>query len=182
MGRTCQPWNNKGDFLPGFWIEFALFLFGFSTSLSLAGNLEHLTQVRHSSLKSSATHSCQCVQYFWVSRQFGSPYPGKAHPRQGQRYPVCSVFECSDNGMAASVWKLPLCTQMLMHAHTGGCTDTARESALEVDSGRKILCCTGDLNPCQYCAWLFSQTLYPLSCPCAYLVWGWGEASACLGH
>ena len=39
------------------------------------------------------------------------------------------------------------CTQMLMPAIAyGGCTDTVRESALEVDSGRKIPCRTGDSN------------------------------------
>ena len=37
------------------------------------------------------------------------------------------------------------------------------ESALEVDSGEKIPCRTGDSNPRQYCAWLFSRTLYQLS-------------------
>ena len=37
---------------------------------------------------------------------------------------------------------------MLMHAITGrGCTDTGRESAPEVDSGRKIPCRTEDLEP-----------------------------------
>ena len=45
----------------------------------------------------------------------------------------------------------------------GGCMDTVGQSALEVDSGRKIPCCTGDSNPHQYCAWLFSLTLYQLS-------------------
>ena len=44
------------------------------------------------------------------------------------------------------------------------CTDTVRESALEVDSGRKkIPRRTGDSNPRQYCAWLFSRTLYQLN-------------------
>ena len=37
--------------------------------LSLAGNSGRLTWVRHSSRKNSATHSCQCVQYFRVSKQ-----------------------------------------------------------------------------------------------------------------
>ena len=41
-----------------------------SSSLSLAGNSGHLTWARHSSRKSSATHSYQCVQYFRVSRQW----------------------------------------------------------------------------------------------------------------
>ena len=35
----------------------------------------------------------------------------------------------------------------------------------KTDSGRKILCRTGDSNPRQYCAWPFSQPLYQLSCP-----------------
>ena len=39
------------------------------------------------------------------------------------------------------------CAQMLMHAIAhGACTDTERESALKVDSGRKIPCRTGDSN------------------------------------
>ena len=41
------------------------------------------------------------------------------------------------------------CTRMLMHviAHRG-CANTMRQSALEVNSGRKILCCNRELNPC----------------------------------
>ena len=51
--------------------------------------------------------------------------------------------------------------RMLMHAIAhAGCTQTVRESAPEVDSGRKIPCRTGDSNPRQYCAELFSRTLY----------------------
>ena len=48
----------------------------------------------------------------------------------------------------------------------GGCADTVRESALEVDSGEGIPCHTRDLNPHQYCTWLFSQMLYQLRYPC----------------
>ena len=51
----------------------------------------------------------------------------------------------------------------------GGCVDTVRESALEVDSGRKIPCSTCDSNMCQYCAWPFSGTLYQLSCSLPHL-------------
>ena len=47
-----------------------------STCLSLAGNAARLTWVRHSSRKSSVTHSYQCVY-------------------------ICA---CPNNGMAASVW------------------------------------------------------------------------------
>ena len=73
--------------------------------------------------------------------------------------------------MAACVWNFyRVHIIMLMHvvAHVE-CTDTVREFALEVDSGRKILCLTGDSNPCQYCAWFTSRMLYPLSylCPTA---------------
>ena len=64
---------------------------------------------------------------------------------------------------------------MLMYA-IAHCTNTVRESAQEVDSGRKIPCRTGDLNPSQYCAWLFSPTLYPLSSPGP-----WVTASGWLG-
>ena len=56
---------------------FSFFLLFFSTSLSFAGNSGHLTQVRHSSRKSSATHPFQCVEYFRVSRQwYGCQYLG----------------------------------------------------------------------------------------------------------
>ena len=42
------------------------------------------------------------------------------------------------------------CAQLLMHAIAhGGCTDTERESALKVDSGKKIPCRTGESNLCQ---------------------------------
>ena len=41
--------------------------------------------------------------------------------------------------------------QMLMHA----IAHTVWESALKVDSGRKIPCNTGDLNPHQYCTLAF---------------------------
>ena len=76
------------------------------TSLSLAGNSGRLTQVTHSSCKSSATHSYPRVQYFHMSRQ-------------------CYGCQC---------WGLLTCARMLMraklHGH-GSCTDTVRESALE---------------------------------------------------
>ena len=49
---------------------------------------------------------------------------------------------------------------MLMQAIVhGGCTDTVRESALEVDFAREIPCRIGDSNPRQYCGWLLSRTL-----------------------
>ena len=41
-----------------------------------------------------------------------------------------------------------------MWLHTGGCTDTVRWSALEVDSGKKIPCRSGESNLPQWCAGL----------------------------
>ena len=85
-----------------------------STSLSLAGNSGRLTRViRQSSRKSSAIYPLLLV---------------------------CAAFcVCSINGMAARVWEFLTCAQVLMHAIAhGGCTDTVRESAMEIYSGRKI--------------------------------------------
>ena len=53
-----------------------------------------------------------------------------------------------------------------MRLHTGGCTDSIRESALEVKTlGEKSLAAPGTWTLHQYCAWLFSWTLCQLSCP-----------------
>ena len=77
---------------------------------------------------------------------------------------VCSVFLC-----LYKQWRDCLrlgfltCAQMLMHAIAhGGCTNTATESALKVDSGRKIPCRSEELTRSlfQYCAWPFGPTLY----------------------
>ena len=48
-----------------------------------------------------------------------------------------------------------------MHTTAHGCTETVRESALKVDSGRKIPSRTGELNLRQRSA---GSTLYRLSC------------------
>ena len=54
------------------------------------------------------------------------------------RRSVCNIFLCPDNGVAAIVLDFLTCAQMLMHAiaHWDR-TDTVRESALEIDSGRE---------------------------------------------
>ena len=55
-----------------------------------------------------------------------------------------------------------MCALMLMHgiAHEG-CTDTVRESALKVDSGRKILSHTGESNlPKQHASLMLYQLRY----------------------
>ena len=147
--------------------------------MSLAGNSGRLTQARHINRKRSATHSCQCVQY----SRAALPIPVSVCSIQERRYPflsVCAVFKSSATHSYQCVRHFPVskqcygcqslglftCTQMLMHAIAhGGCTDTVRQSALKGDSGRKIPCRTGDSNPRQYCAWLFSRTLYQLSYP-----------------
>ena len=82
-------------------------------------NLGCLTCVRHSSNKSSVTHSYQGVQYPRVSKQW---------------------YGCQCLGFLT-------CTQMLRHAiaHVG-CTDTVRGSALEVETltlGEKSLAAPG---------------------------------------
>ena len=57
-------------------------------------------------------------------------------------------------------------TFMYMIVHMG-CTDTVRESALELDSGREIPCHSWNSNLCHSCTGLafhyFSQTLHQLS-------------------
>ena len=97
---------------------FLFILFYFNISLSFAGYMVRLMWVRRSSRKSSATHSCRCVQCFHVQKL------------------VC----CQCLGFLT-------CTQMLMHvtAH-GGCTDIIREPALTADSERKVPCHTRDSN------------------------------------
>ena len=76
-------------------------------------------------------------------RKIRSPYLGKAQQPQEQRYLFllgCAVFLCPDNGTAASAWDFLTCAQMLMHAIAhGGCTDTVRESAQEVDCEKSPL-------------------------------------------
>ena len=99
--------------------------------------------------------------------KFGSPYPGKAQQPREQRYlflPVCAVISC----VQTMVW-LPVfgivnvrkgVTDACDTAH-GDCMDIVRESALEVDCGRKIPCRTGDSNPRQYCTLAFQSDSLP---------------------
>ena len=110
---------------------------------------------------------------FWyfivLCGKFGSSYLGKAQLLQEQHNPfvsVCAVFLCVQTMAWLQAFGILTCVQMLMHAIVhGGCRGATRESALGVDSRREIRCHTGDPNPCQYCAWLFSQMLYQLSYP-----------------
>ena len=104
-----------------------------------AAEIRVVLRVRDNRRTTSATHFYQSVQYFRVSKQrYGCQYLG-----------------------------FLTCTQMLMPAIAhGGCTDNVRHWKLKVDSGeKKNNCCTRDSNPSQYCACLFSRTLYQLSYP-----------------
>ena len=97
--------------------------------------------------------------------KFWSPYLVRHSSRKSSATYSCQQwYGCQCLGFLT-------CAQMLMHviAH-GGCTDTIRESALHVDSGTKIPCCTRDSNPPQYCTWPLSRALYQLSylCPVYY--------------
>ena len=115
------------------------FFFFFSASLSFARNSGRLTCVRHRSRKSSAAHLCTYVQYF---------------PRVQTRVwlPAFGNFNVSTDVDACD------CTRRLCGHRKRVCIGS--------NCGRKIPCRIGDSNPRQYCAWLFSRTLYQLShCP-----------------
>ena len=92
----------------------------------------------------ACVHVCVCVCVYFIvpCGKFGSPYLGKAQQPQEQRYPFLVV--CQNNGMAANVWDLVTCAQMLMHeiAH-GGDVPTPPESALELTLGEKSLAAPG---------------------------------------
>ena len=56
---------------------------------------------------------------------------------------VFCISVCPNSCVAASTWVgffllFFLCSHVYMRWHTGRCTDTVRESALKVDSGREI--------------------------------------------
>ena len=68
--RQVGTRRGRFDLLNGLFFSFPSFFFSFSSSLPRARNSRHLTWVRHSSRKSSATFSCQCVQYFRASKQW----------------------------------------------------------------------------------------------------------------
>ena len=81
----------------------------------------------------------------WVAFPRGKP------AATGSRYPtygVCSVFQCFHNPLNSDMD----CGIFNVHTNanacdcTRGCADTVRESALKVDSGRKIPCRTGESN------------------------------------
>ena len=87
-------------------------------------------------------------------------FPGESQLQQSrttQPRVHAGCFKCSILHQTLT-WTTGTCTQLLMHviAHMGVQTHV-RESALKVDSGRKISCRTGESNLCQRCD---SLTLY----------------------
>ena len=54
------------------------------------------------------------------------------------------------------------------------CVNTVGESALEVDSGRKIPCHIRELSPHQNCIWLFGPMHYKVSYPTPRVPWSTG--------
>ena len=67
---------------------------------------------------------------------------------------ACWVFWCLHNlpNSDMDYRTFNMHTELNARSCTRGCTDTIRESALKVDSGRKIPCGTGELNLRQQCA------------------------------
>ena len=89
-------------------------------------------------------------QWDFSNRTFGLPSLGKAscdsHTTQTGVHARCYSVSIIHQTLIWTTGSL-MCTQMCMYvtAH-GGCTDTAKESALKDDSGRKISCRTGQSN------------------------------------
>ena len=97
--------------------------------------------------------------------KFGSPYLGMATASARAAPPVrnsaYAIFLCPNKRFGCQCLGSFTCAKMLMHATAHeSCTDTVRESALKVDSGRKIPCRTEELNLPQRRA---GSTLYQLS-------------------
>ena len=81
--------------------------------------------------------------------KFGSPYLSKGTAAVRAALPIPNsargILVCPNKKYGCQCLGALTCAQMLMHAIAhGGCTDTARESALKVDSARKIPCRTED--------------------------------------
>ena len=85
--------------------------------------------------------------------------------KPASRYPTygaCWLFKCFHNPLNSDsdCRIFDVCTDVNACDWTRGCTGTLRESAQKVDSGRKIPCCTGELNLRQQCG---GQMLYQLN-------------------
>ena len=90
----------------------------------------------------------------FLSWEIWVAFPGESQLQQS-RYPTqgaCGVFQCFHNPLDSDMdfGILNVCTDVNACNRTRGCVDTLRESALKVDSGRKIPCCTGESNLCRW--------------------------------
>ena len=87
--------------------------------------------------------------------------PGKAicdsHATQPMVHAWCLSVSIIYRTLA---WTFNMCTDVNTCDCTWGYMDTVRETALKVDSGRKMPPCTRELNLCQWCA---SPMLYQLN-------------------
>ena len=86
------------------------------------------------------------------------------------RYPTygaCWVFYCFHNPLNSDMdyGIFNVRTDVNACACTWGCMDAVRESALKVDSGRKIPCCTRESNLCweRACPLLYQLNYIPIS-------------------
>ena len=78
---------------------------------------------------------------------------------------VCSIFCVSKQQYGCQCLGFLVCTQMLMHAMAHGLCGHLKRVCAGSWLKEKSLAAIGDSNLHQYCAWLFSQTLYQLSHP-----------------
>ena len=122
-----------------------------------------------------------CVVYFCVQTVHCYPFLPVCHVflclnNSYPFLPVCVVYFCVcwNDGYTHSyqyvvffcvqtvVWWLPVLGIFNMHVDVwcmqlhSGAAQALWESALKVDSGRKIPCPSGESNPCQYWPWLFT--------------------------
>ena len=89
-------------------------------------------------------------QWDFSQAKLGLPSQGKASRDSRATKPTahagCFSVSIIHRTLTSTTGSLT-CTQMKIHAIAhGGCTVTVRESALKVDSGRKIPCRTGESN------------------------------------
>ena len=114
------------------------------------------------------------LKYFAIPcGKFGSPYGAQQPQEQCYQFlSVCAVFLCD----RTIVW-LPVLGFFNLCTYGDACdciwglyrhwkTICTGSRLLE----KKSLAPQGDLNPSQYCAWLFNLTLYQLSCPGPYII------------
>ena len=105
------------------------------------------------------------VQMEFLPREIRVAFRGESQLRQSRATQPTMHAGCSGVSIIhrTLTWTTGsfTCSQMLMYAIAHeGCTDTVRESALKVDSGRKIPCHTGESNLRQRRA---GRMLYQLS-------------------